>query len=174
MAKPPVTPSDLVSELVRLHEMRETRKAAGKANGGIARQSLKPAERARVLAKTDSRCHICGGPIEPGTRGWHADHVLAHSAGGTHNVDNYLPACATCNNYRWDYGHEEFQWILKLGVWLRTQVERRTKLGSHAAELFMAYEAKRVTRRSAGRAKSRVKVDSSRSSGIEVREASVE
>ena len=33
-----------------------------------------------------------------------ADHVLAHSAGGGNRLeDNYLPAHALCNNYRWDY-----------------------------------------------------------------------
>ena len=29
-------------------------------------------------------------------------------------MDNYLPAHATCNNYRWDYTAAEFQEILKL------------------------------------------------------------
>lgn len=165
MATQPLTPSDLVRELARLHHEREEQKSARKLGGRIARQSLKPAERAQVLAKTGSRCHICGGPIEPGSKGWHADHVLAHSAGGAHNVDNYLPACATCNNYRWDYGHEEFQWILKLGVWLRTQIEQnRSKVGKEAAQAFAAYEATRVARRSAARAKSRPAVDSARSS----------
>jgi hypothetical protein len=45
-----------------------------------------------------------------------ASRVIAHSAGGTHEVDNYLPAHSTCDNCRWDYLPEEFQYILKLGV----------------------------------------------------------
>jgi hypothetical protein len=53
--------------------------------------------------------------------------------GGAHSVDNFLPAHALCNNYRWDYSAEEFQYILKLGVWIRTQIEQETQLGRHAA-----------------------------------------
>jgi hypothetical protein len=72
---------------------------------------------------------------------------MAHSAGGTHDVDNYLPAHSTCNNYRWDYLPEEFQYILKLGVWARTQIERGTTVGNDVASAFAGYEARRVKRR---------------------------
>ena len=83
-----------------------------------------------------------------GKSAWQADHVLAHSAGGTHSADNYLPAHALCNNYRWDYSAEEFQLILKLGVWTRTQIERlRTDFGRKAAAAFLAHESKRQARR---------------------------
>src|SRR3546814_12183978 len=53
------------------------------------RSALTNAQRAQVLAKTDKRCHICGGTISEPT--WHADHVFPHSSGGAHSVDNYLP-----------------------------------------------------------------------------------
>jgi hypothetical protein len=33
----------------------------------------------------------CAGRILPSTA-WHADHVLSHSDGGTHSIDNYLAA----------------------------------------------------------------------------------
>jgi hypothetical protein len=72
---------------------------------------------------------------------------LAHSAGGEHATDNYLPAHATCNHYRWDYRPEEFQIILKLGVWARTQVERGTTIGRAIAEQFIRYEKSRIRRR---------------------------
>lgn len=78
---------------------------------------------------------------------WQADHVLAHSGGGGHSLQNYLPAHAVCNNYRWDYGPQEFQAILKLGVWLRTQIERGTKIGALAGESFVKHERIRVGRR---------------------------
>ena len=102
-------------------------------------------ERAHVLEKTAGRCHICGGLISGST--WHADHVLAHSTGGAHRADNYLPAHALCNNYRWDYSAEEFQHILKIGVWTRTQIERRTRFGRDAAAAFLAYDRTRQARR---------------------------
>jgi hypothetical protein len=70
------------------------------------------------------------------------DHVLAHSGGGAHRLDNHLPAHTLCNNYRWNYGSEEFQLILKLGVWPRTQIEKQTTLGKTATEQVAAYEAR--------------------------------
>ncbi|MGE5096240.1 MAG: HNH endonuclease [Betaproteobacteria bacterium] len=97
-----------------------------------------------MLEKTKARCHICGGPIEGQ---WQADHVFSHSAGGPHAADNYLPAHALCNNYRWDYSAEEFQMILKLGVWLRTQIEHKSALGMQVADRFLAHEASRIRRR---------------------------
>jgi hypothetical protein len=78
---------------------------------------------------------------------WQADHVLAHSSGGGAEVDNCLAAHTLCNNYRWDYLPEEFQLILKLGVWARTQIERNTILGEQIASAFVAYEKARRKRR---------------------------
>jgi 5-methylcytosine-specific restriction endonuclease McrA len=78
---------------------------------------------------------------------WEADHVFSHSLGGQNAADNYLPAHTICNNYRWFYGTEEFQWILKLGVWLRTQIEKETKLGRLAAEAFCSRDRLRAGRR---------------------------
>jgi hypothetical protein len=103
-------------------------------------------ERTRILAKTGQRCHICGGPIAPRER-WQADHVLARSGGGGQAVDNYLPAHAICNNYRWDYLPDESQLILKLGVWTRTQVERGTSVGRAVAVAFVAHQERRERRR---------------------------
>ena len=123
---------------------RRERKAATRS-ARPARRILSASERAHILAKTAGRCHICGGLITEFS--WHADHVLAHSAGGAHSADNYLPAHALCNNYRWDYSAEEFQLILKLGVWTRTQIERRTVFGRDAAAAFLAHERTRQARR---------------------------
>lgn len=126
-----------------LHLKREMEKTVQK-KGGRQRVPLSQSERKAVLGKTGARCHICGGRI---VGSWHADHVMAHSAGGSHSVDNYLPAHATCNNYRWDYLPEEFQLILKLGVWARTEIERQTPVGLSIAKAFSAKEAALARRR---------------------------
>ena len=94
--------------------LKEHREARGKMKAETKSQSrkrkaLSSEEREIVLKKTERKCHVCGGPIDGY---WDADHVLAHSGGGDHSVDNYLPAHRTCNNYRWDYLPEEFQEIL--------------------------------------------------------------
>ena len=78
---------------------------------------------------------------------WQADHVLAHSGGGDHSVENYLAAHSLCNNYRWDYDAEEFQWVLKIGVWARREMERESQLGDAMLAKFQRYEQSRISRR---------------------------
>jgi len=139
----PTTPKALAKNLRELRLVRRRNKRNQKKNGH-RRTALTRSERAVVLRKTDGRCHICGGAINGK---WQADHVWAHSGGGNHSVENYLAAHALCNNYRWDYTAEEFQHILKLGVWLRTQIERETRIGQEAAARFLTHEASRQRRR---------------------------
>jgi len=54
-----------------------------------------------------------------------------------------LPACATCNNYRWHYLPEEIQWVMKLGVYAKTQIEKETMVGIALAESFMKQEQRK-------------------------------
>jgi 5-methylcytosine-specific restriction endonuclease McrA len=142
MTRVPTTVERLAALFLRLRlKRRRLRTAQGKRPRG----GLSDKERAELFKKTGGRCHICGGLIEGA---WQADHVFAHSCGGAHAADNYLPAHAICNNYRWDYSAEEFQWILKIGVWARKQVEDETSLGQQLAKSFLAHEHKREKRRS--------------------------
>ena len=144
MDSPPIPRSpDAFSDLLRsLKLQRYERKAAIKSNRPD-RQALSMEERDEILAKTAGRCHICGGAIDGK---WEADHVFAHAGGGIHRADNYLPAHRRCNNYRWDYSAQEFQHILKLGVWLRTEIEKKSAVGREAAKGFLAHEVRRVKR----------------------------
>lgn len=132
----------LQDRLKELHTRRENQK---KLLGRPKRKRLNKAERAIILKYTNRKCHICGGDIDDR---WQADHVRAHSGGGKHALDNYLPAHSTCNNYRWDYLPEEFELILKLGVWSKTQVERGTKIGREIEKRFGIYEKQRVAKSS--------------------------
>jgi len=142
----PETVEQLTALLRALRVQRRSRKAALKGLDR-SRRPLSAAERGRIHDKTAGRCHICGGAVD---ERWQADHVLAHSGGGGTEADNYLAAHTLCNNYRWDYLPEEFQLILKLGVWARTQVERNTSLGEQIASAFVAYEKTRRKRRRGG------------------------
>lgn len=141
--KVPRNVDELAETLRVLHEAREDAKSETKTRSR-PRRALHTSDRQRVLEKTGRRCHICGGRIEGR---WHADHVLAYSGGGEHSVDNYLPAHELCNNYRWDYSAQEFQYILKLGVWTRTQIEKQTRVGREVAEGFLRHEQSRERRR---------------------------
>lgn len=110
------------------------------------RRALNAEARGTVFAKTGGRCHICGGLLDP--KRWKADHVRSHSSGGPHCPENYLPAHRLCNGYRWDYSPEEFQWILKIGVWARTRMRRsESHLDSEMLNAFFNYEVRRQKRR---------------------------
>lgn len=134
-------PQRLQEQVAALRQLREERKELHRRP---RRFGLSATQRKEILQKTDAKCHICGGDIEGE---WHADHILAHSAGGKHSVNNYLPAHALCNNYRWDYLPEEFEIIMKLGVWARTEVEKGTKVGKLIEEKYTAYDNRRTARR---------------------------
>ena len=137
-----IDPDEYVELLRELRELR--RKKNHETRHKNKRRRLSAEQREKIIQKTDGRCHICGGVIEGE---WHADHVLPHSAGGAHDVGNYLPACSLCNNYRWNYLPEEFQHALKLGIWIRKEIEKSTSLGKEAAKRFMQYEAARLRRK---------------------------
>ena len=129
-----------------LTRQREKRKSDIKKNRNTRppRRSLNKHQRANVLLKTNYRCHICGGKIKGD---WHADHVLSYSKGGAHSEDNYLPAHNTCNSYRRALSPEEFQEIMKLGVWVRNQIIKQNEIGNAVAEKFVIYEHNRIKRR---------------------------
>jgi len=137
----------LARKLRRLKEKRRKRKSEVEGIGSATRGRLTKFDRELILRKTGRRCHICGGKI---SGGWQADHVLAHSVGGKHAVENYIPAHKLCNHYRWDYSEGEFQYILKIGVWTCTQIRRKSKIGLEVAKGFMAHERVRAARRKKG------------------------
>jgi HNH endonuclease len=139
----PLTPELLAQQLRDLRSERRKRHA-GRREKPVRRQALSAKNRATVLAKTAGRCHLCGGEV---VNRWTADHVLAHSNSGPHAIDNYLPAHGLCNGYRWAYSPEEFQWVLKIGVWTRRQMESRTAFGRAMLRGFFDYDRRRQARR---------------------------
>jgi len=140
----PESAEKLADRLRFLHEERK------KLSRPARRSSLIPEERDTVLKKTAGRCHVCGGDFNG--QKFKADHVLPHAAGGLHSVDNYLAAHGECNRLRWFYSPEEFQWILKMGVWARKQMEdRRTSIGRKMLRAFFDYEKAKPKRRKAAR-----------------------
>jgi 5-methylcytosine-specific restriction endonuclease McrA len=141
----PMVPDSAEQLRERLKNIREARRQrqANQRTSPTRRKLLTALERAAVLEKTGRRCHICGGEV---STQWQADHVLARSSGGLHSAENYLPAHTLCNNYRWDYDAEEFQWVLKIGVWARKQMEDSSRLGSDMLKAFYKYEVQRHRR----------------------------
>ena len=134
---------NLIQRLIQLQAQRRAIHIAHR-NEHRRRLALSAKDRKIIAGKTASLCHICGGQVQGR---WQADHVLAYSGGGRHSVENYLAAHSLCNNYRWDYLPEEFQWILKIGVWAKTEIRRSTPLGKQIASAFYEYEVRRQKRR---------------------------
>ncbi len=132
--------TDAMAALFReLKQMRYGRTTAG-AN---ARRSLSPAERDVVLRKTGGRCHVCGGEVDGD---WHADHIAAHSTGGVGAAANLLAAHSLCNGYRKRFLPEEVIYVLKLGVWAKTEIEKLTPVGRAIGNAFVAHEKARRKR----------------------------
>jgi len=144
--KEPQSPEELLLRLSGLRRQRRERHRDVRKTPLPPRTPLSRAERDQILLKSDRLCHICGGEIMVGER-WQADHVRPHNAGGGHKIDNYLPAHKLCNTYRWDHSPEELQWILKIGVWARKQMEQHSKLGRELRTRFYQYEFRRHQRR---------------------------
>lgn len=64
------------------------------------REQLSKSLRLAVLEKTSGRCVYCGSHLvlSPGKpNSFHADHVLPVEKGGSDDIANLVPACATCN-----------------------------------------------------------------------------
>lgn len=134
------TPEVFKEELQRLRALRKNGKVKAKRLYSLTKE-----ERKIIHAKTGGKCHVCGQEVS--VYKFEADHVKSHSSGGTSIADNFLPACKTCNNYRWHYLPEELQWILKLGVWARTEITSQTELGNRIASVFVGREKLREARR---------------------------
>jgi len=130
-------PTLLQKQIKKLHMQRKAGKIPSKRVGRLTKN-----ERLLILAKTDSKCHICGQDVS--LTEFQADHVVSHIRGGIHRVDNYLPACFICNNYRWHYLPEELQLILKIGVWAKTEIERKSVIGISMASKFVSKENRRI------------------------------
>lgn len=132
-------PSLLLKKIYNLHlKRRKSKLIAPRAH------RLTKEQRKNIHAKTNGRCHFCGikVPIDK----FQADHVVSKIRGGAHNEENYLPSCFTCNNYRWHYLPRELQIILKLGVWVRTEIEHQTIIGKEISNKFTKKESVRMSR----------------------------
>ncbi|MEP6513915.1 MAG: HNH endonuclease signature motif containing protein [Parafilimonas sp.] len=124
------TPTTFQQELKGIAALRKSGKLKAKRQYRLTKE-----ERKIIHMKTGGKCQVCGQEVLVDK--FEADHVKSYSSGGTSITDNFLPACRTCNNYRWHYLPAEFQWILKLGVWARTEIANDSDLGRLMANVFI-------------------------------------
>ena len=98
------------------------------------RRSLTATERKQIYQKTQGHCHICGMSLTG--QSWGADHVVPHIRGGANDINNFLPACVTCNRLRWHYNARRLKKILRLGVYLNKEIDKKTPLGRQIERFY--------------------------------------
>ena len=144
MMKAPRHSQAFAERLRKLHARRRERTVQSRTLGR-SRSTLTLNQRKEILAKTGNRCHVCGIKIKR-TESWHADHIQPHSGGGECAIDNFLPSCALCNRNRWNMLPEEIQIVLKLGVFVKNEIEKDTALGQRLAEQYVKKEQRKQKR----------------------------
>jgi predicted restriction endonuclease len=68
---------------------------------------MKRETRLAVFEKLSGRCAYCG--CEVTAKSFQVDHVHPKVSGGTDDMDNLLPSCRPCNNYKLFFTLEEFR-----------------------------------------------------------------
>lgn len=148
-AQLPLSPQGLADKFRELRNERDRRNTKRRLEPKPPHAQF---DRAAIFAKTAGRCHICGGDIDPNPNSyWEVDHVFPVSGGGANDIGNYLPAHGLCNTAKLDQSGEELQWVLKIGVWAKKQMEDNSELGSTMLVRFWKHEHARVRRQKAQR-----------------------
>lgn len=100
------------------------------------RKTLTKAERQEVYKKCNGHCAYCGCKIE--IKQMQVDHVQPISVNGIDAMENYLPACRSCNNYKHSMTLETFRNLA--GRW-------HENLLRDSAAYRMAFRFRRITPR---------------------------
>ena len=106
----------LSAELRRLSKFRKDEKKKAKS------RRFKKSEKEEIYNKTNGVCHICGIKLSP--------NKFSISESTTIDNESFLPACKTCKRIHDNYLPEEIKWILKIGLWAKTQIEYETEIGN--------------------------------------------
>jgi len=118
----------LFAELRRLHTVRNEK-------GKKDIPKFKKSEKVDIFNKTNGICHICGCELD------------IESFSITGSLENGLPACKGCKMIYDNYMPSEIKWMLKIGLWAKTQVEYETDIGKEIATEIIEIEKDREGRK---------------------------
>jgi len=98
---------------IRLAISRRRRAREMGARGDVTR-----AQWLEILERYERRCAYCGveAPLQ-------ADHRVPLSRGGTHDIDNLVPACGLCNRRKASLSEDEFRTRLANETKLRRKID---------------------------------------------------
>lgn len=110
------------------------------------RKAIPKKIRDQVKAKYDGHCGYCG--IKP--EKLQVDHIIPHARSHQHArkgvdldaIENLMPACAQCNNYKISYSLEEFRSLVTRQV----ELARKSSVNFRTAERFGLLQVKPVER----------------------------
>lgn len=77
----------------------------------MGRKRISKEERLKVYEKYGCHCAYCGKPIE--YKDMQVDHLEAYWKGGDDNIENYMPACRSCNHYKRGNSLEGFRRMIE-------------------------------------------------------------
>jgi hypothetical protein len=91
-----------------------------------------------IWNKTNGHCHFCGDPVSFRKRGyrrqradgcWEVDHVIQRDKKGPSSIDNYLPACTSCNRLRRHRTGSQLRQLLMIGMIAQREIDNLTETG---------------------------------------------
>lgn len=126
----------LSAELRRLNNLRSEKKKDKQKT-----KNLKKSDKYEVFSKTNGTCHICGCELKI------EKFSITSSLSKENSLENSLPACQSCKRIYDNYLPSEIKWILKFGLWAKTQVEYETEVGKDIAIEIVEQERDRENRR---------------------------
>jgi HNH endonuclease len=109
-----------------------------------------------IWEKTNGHCHFCGDPVSLRKRGyrrqradgcWEVDHVVQRHKGGVGSIENFLPACASCNRLRWHRRGAALRELLVLGIIAKSEIEKLTETGKELVRLRAGHVSRTARRR---------------------------
>lgn len=110
-----------------------------------------------VFNKTNGHCHFCGDVLKLEKYGvsdinnlegsWEADHIKQKGKGGSKNIENCLPSCVRCNRLRWHRVGDDLRELIFLGLIVKDEIKKNTKIGKQISELKKSREIKNQKRR---------------------------
>ncbi|AYJ87647.1 HNH endonuclease [Sphingomonas paeninsulae] len=134
---------------------RAANKATIAANGGMRREAIKAgvdkSAVTAVLTAADGHCTYCDGQFER----LELDHIDSLAFGGKHALNNFLPACRSCNASKSD--KDAAEWIfekhgingLVRAVYMLENRQRWTPEASHPGTVITIFPPKKAKKRKA-------------------------
>jgi 5-methylcytosine-specific restriction endonuclease McrA len=97
---------------------------------------IRPEKRLAIYARDGFACIYCGETAEEG-HGLSLDHVIPREMGGTHEAENLVTACVSCNSMKRDVDNRRFFEMLRDKGIDTTNLSRRIR-NALARKLDMA------------------------------------